>query len=291
MLSSIYIIGGPTASGKSDYALELAKSHNGEIVNGDSMQLYEHLHILTARPSNLQDIPHHLYGVLKGNEISSLGWWYETASRVIEDILSRGKTPIVVGGTGLYLRALTQGISPMPRIPVAIRQEVRQLAKTLCEEDFFTLVRKEDPKIEGILHQNDTQRLTRALEVMRATRKSIQECQGQAQKILNLNCEYFVLLPSREILYQRINDRFIKMIENGALREVEYLLQQNIDPQSPILKAVGVPELAAYLQGQIPLEVAILQGQQATRRYAKRQMTWFANQAPEAHRMVWPTIE
>ena len=290
-MSDIYIIGGPTASGKSDYAIHLAHQIGGEIVNGDSMQLYCHLQTLTARPTDLQDIPHHLYGVLKGNQISSLGWWYEAACRVIEDILSRGKTPIVVGGTGLYLRALTQGISPMPHIPEATRQEVRHLARTLCEEDFFKLVLKEDPKIEGILHQNDTQRLTRALEVMRTTRKSIQECQGQVQKILNLNCEYFVLLPSREILYQRINDRFISMIENGALREVEYLLQQNIDSQSPILKAVGVPELVAHLEEKIALELAILQGQQATRRYAKRQMTWFANQAPEAHRMVWPILE
>jgi len=290
-VSDTYIIGGPTASGKSDYALHLAKQVDGEIVNGDSMQLYSHLHSLTARPTDLQGIPHHLYGVLKGNQISSLGWWYEEASRVIEDILSRGKTPIVVGGTGLYLRALTQGISPMPHIPQAIRQEVRHLSERLSEEDFFMIVIKEDPKIEGILHQNDTQRLTRALEVMRATHKSIQQCQGQTQKILNLNCEYFVLLPSREILYQRINNRFVEMIEKGALREVEYLLQQNIDPQSPILKAVGVPELAAYLQGEITLEVAILQGQQATRRYAKRQITWFTNQVPEARLMQWPTRE
>jgi tRNA dimethylallyltransferase len=284
--SGIYIIGGPTASGKSAYALDLAKRVEGEIINGDSMQLYSHLHILTARPTDIQNIPHHLYGVLSGNQISSLGWWYEEACKVIKDVQSRGKTPIVVGGTGLYLRALVDGISPIPDIPEPIRQEARYLAHTLSEEQFFELVLKEDPKIQGMLHQNDTQRLTRALEVVRATQMSILDCQGQSKKILDLNCQYFVLLPSRDVLYQRINDRFIWMVENGAGTEVEHLLKQNITPDSPILKAVGVPELTAYLQGQLTLEEAVLQGQQSTRRYAKRQTTWFTRQVPKAQVIV-----
>lgn len=278
----IYIVGGPTASGKSAFALDLAKRVDGEIINADSMQLYHHLHILTARPTDLHDIPHHLYGVLQGNEISSLGWWYEAACDTIREIQRRGKIPIVVGGTGLYLRALTCGLSAIPEIPDAIRQEARRLAQTLSEEDFFALVVREDPKIQGVLHQNDTQRLTRALEVIRATHISIQDCQGQPKKILDLNYQYFVLLPLRDVLYQRINDRFVWMVENGALKEVGDLLQQNIDLTSPILKAVGVPELTAYLQGHLSLEEAIIQGQQSTRRYAKRQITWFTRQVPEA---------
>lgn len=278
----IYIIGGPTASGKSDFAIDLAKRVGGEIINGDSMQLYRHLHILTARPTDMQDIPHHLYGILQGNEISSLGWWYEAACKVIEDIQARGKTPIVVGGTGLYLRALTQGLSLIPKIPDVIRQEARHLAQILSEEEFFALVIREDPKIQGVIHQNDTQRLTRALEVVRATQASIQDCQGQPKKILNLNYQYFVLLPPRDVLYQRINDRFVGMVENGALKEVDDLLQRNIDPASPILKAVGVPELTDYLKGRLSLDQAIVQGQQSTRRYAKRQTTWFTRQVPEA---------
>lgn len=278
---SLYIIGGPTASGKSAFAIDLAKRVNGEIINGDSMQAYSHLHILTARPTDME-IPHHLYGVLQGNEQGSVGWWYCAASTVIQAIRVRGKTPIVVGGTGLYLRALTHGLSPIPEIPDAIRQEARRLAQTLSEIEFFALVCREDPKIQGVLPPQDTQRLTRALEVIRATHTSIQDYQGQSQKLLDLNYEYVVLLPSREVLYQRINDRFVWMVENGALKEVEGLLQQNIDLGSPIFKAVGVPELANYLKGQTSLEQAIAQGQQSTRRYAKRQITWFTHQAPEA---------
>lgn len=282
MSSSIYIIGGPTASGKSDYALDLVKRVDGEIINGDSMQTYSHLHILTARPKEMHGIPHYLYGALEGDQIGSLGWWYEEACKVIKDVQSRGKVPIVVGGTGLYLRALTRGLSPVPEIPESIRQETRHLAQTLSEEDFFKLVTREDPKVKEVLHPNDTQRLTRALEVMRTTHTSIQDCQGQPKKILNLEYQYVVLLPSRDVLYQRINDRFIWMVENGALKEVEDLLSKNIDPDSPILKAVGVPELTEYLRGQLSLDQAISQGQQSTRRYAKRQTTWFTRQVPEA---------
>jgi tRNA dimethylallyltransferase len=282
MSSDVYIIGGPTASGKSDYALDLAKRIDGEIINGDSMQLYSHLHILTARPTEMQSTPHHLYGVLGGGQISSMGWWYATACEVIQDVWNRGKTPIVVGGTGLYLRTLTKGLSPMPDIPEPIRQEARSLSQTLSEEGFFELVTREDPKIKGVLHPNDTQRLARALEVMRATHTSIQDSQGQPQKILDFEYQYVVLLPPRDVLYQRINDRFIWMVENGALREVEDLLAQNINLESPILKAVGVPELTEYLKGDMSLEQAISQGQQSTRRYAKRQTTWFTRQVPEA---------
>lgn len=282
MSTDIYIIGGPTASGKSDYALDLARKLNGEIINGDSMQLYGHLHILTARPTDLEGIPHHLYGVLKANEISSLWWWYQAACKVIEDVRAQGKMPIVVGGTGLYLRALTQGVSPVPDIPEAIRKETRDLATSLSEEDFYSLVVKEDPKVQGVLHQNDTQRLTRALEVARGAQKSIIDCQGQPQKILDLSFQYFVLLPRREVLYERINHRFVEMVENGAVAEVENLLKANIDPESPILRAVGVPELTDYLQGRLTLEQAITIGQQSTRRYAKRQTTWFTRQVPTA---------
>lgn len=282
MSSGIYIIGGPTASGKSDFALDLAKRVEGEIINGDSMQLYSHLHILTARPRETLGIPHHLYGVLKDDQISSLGWWYEAACKVIQGVQMRGKVPIVVGGTGLYLRALTQGLSPIPAIPDIIRQEARHLAQTLSEEDFYALVAGEDPKIKGILHQNDTQRLTRALEVVRATQVSIQDCQGQPKKIIDLKYQYFVILLPRDVLYQRIDDRFVWMIENGALKEVEDLLKKHINPDSPILKAVGVPELTDYLKGRISLDQAIAQGQQSSRRYAKRQTTWFTRQVPEA---------
>jgi tRNA dimethylallyltransferase len=276
----IYIVGGPTASGKSDFALDLARRYEGEVINGDSMQLYSHLSILTARPSELCGIPHHLYGVLQGNAIGSMAWWYQEACRVIEEVAARGKTPIVVGGTGLYLRSLTYGLSPIPEIPEAIRQEARHLAQTLSPEDFFAHVAQADPKITGAIHPNDTQRLTRAFEVVQATGRSIRDCQGNLEKKLDLDYGYLVLLPPRAVLYQRINERFVRMIERGALGEVENLLAQNINPGSPILKAVGVSEIDQYLKGFITLEDAISLGQQATRHYAKRQMTWFTRQVP-----------
>jgi len=286
MTSSIYIIGGPTASGKSDYAVNLAKQINGEIINADSMQLYSHLCILTARPINLQNISHHLYGILQGNQISSVGWWYEKACDAIQD----GKTPVVVGGTGLYLHALTDGLSPIPEIPQVIRQEVRRLAQTLDDKDFFTLVSREDPKIQSVLHPHDTQRLTRALEVIWTTQQSIQDWQKQSQKKLKLKCEYIILLPPRNILYQWINNRFVKMIENGAIEEVKALLAQHIDPSSPILKAVGVPELKEYLQASLSLDQAIALGQQSTRRYAKRQITWFTHQVAKSNHTITKVI-
>jgi tRNA dimethylallyltransferase len=279
----LYIVGGPTASGKSDYAIDLARRCEGEIINGDSMQLYSHLSVLTARPAQTYGIPHHLYGALQGNQISSVAWWYQEACRVIQEVAARGKIPIIVGGTGLYLRSLTHGLSPMPEIPEAIRQEARYLAQTLSTENFFAHVTQIDPKIMGAIHPNDTQRLTRAYEVAQATGISIRECQGKAEKILDLNYKYYVLLPPRAILYQRINERFIQMIEKGAIQEVESLLAQNINPDSPILKAVGVTEITRYLKGYISLEKAIEHGQQATRHYAKRQTTWFTRQAQGAH--------
>ena len=278
----IYIVGGPTASGKSDFAIDIAKRYDGEIINGDSMQLYSHLSILTARPSEMYDIPHHLYGVLQGNEISSVAWWHQEACRVIEEVAARGKTPIVVGGTGLYLRSLTHGLSPIPEIPEAIRQEARQLAQSLSPEDFFAHVAQADPKIRGAIHPNDTQRLTRAFEVIQATGTSIRDCQGNAEKRLNLDYEYLVLLPPRPVLYQRINDRFVQMVEKGALQEVKNILAQKINLDSPILKAVGVSEIDQYLKGSITLEEAVSLGQQASRHYAKRQITWFTRQVLDA---------
>lgn len=276
----IYIIGGPTASGKSAYAIDLAREKNGEIINGDSMQVYDHLHILTARPKDDEGIFHHLYGVLEGNQIGSLGWWYEKTCEIIQEVQGRGKVPIVVGGTGLYLRALTQGISAMPEVPETIRQEARTLAATLPEEAFYDYVLEKDPRIQGVLHQNDTQRLTRALEVVLATQTSILDIQGNPQKHLSLSYEYHVMTVPRETLYQRINDRFVWMVENGAIQEVEALRSQDITSDSPILKAVGVPELLGYLDGQQTLDQAIILGQQSTRQYAKRQITWFSRQVP-----------
>ena len=278
MLPRIFIIGGPTASGKSWLALDLARRLNGEIINGDSMQAYSPLPILTAQPASGSDIPHHLYGVLSADETGSVAWWYENACKTIRDIVDRGKVPIVVGGTGLYLRTLTHGLSVIPEIPLSIRAQVRDTAKKLGKEQFYALVCHEDPKIKDTLFPNDTQRLCRALEVIRATQVSLVTHQNISHKIMEVDAQRFILLPLRSLLYERINSRFRKMVEEGALEEVKKLMSLNPSEASPLSKAIGVPELKAYLNGEISLEVAISMGQQSTRHYAKRQITWFTRQ-------------
>lgn len=280
----VIIIGGPTASGKSAFALDLAHQNDGEIINADSMQVYSHLQILTARPTleECGSIPHHLYGVLQGDEIGSVAWWYDQACDIIQDVHQRGKMPIIVGGTGLYLRTLTQGLSAIPTIPHDIRSFVHETARSLPKEEFYTFVLKRDPLIEGNLRQNDTQRLSRALEVVLATKTSIRQFQGKDVLKLPLEAKSYVLSPPRDRLYDQINQRFKLMIDQGATQEVERLLKMSLPSHCPILKAVGVPEISRYLQNEITLDEAISLAQQSTRRYAKRQMTWFRNQMAEA---------
>jgi tRNA dimethylallyltransferase len=281
------IIGGPTASGKSHLAVELADCINGEIINGDSMQLYAHLPILTAQPLFPQPIPHHLYSVLTGCEInsqtSSAAWWYTTACGIIKNILERGRIPIITGGTGLYLHALSHGLSLIPEIPESIRLDVRHQVLTLDKKKFFDMVTAEDPLMKDRVNLNDSQRLARALEVIRTTRLSIVHYWQNRKKIIDLNTQYYVVMPPRPVLYERINRRFTVMVKQGALEEVRNLLKLDISSCSPLLKAIGVLELKAFLEGTITLDKAIQQGQQSTRHYAKRQITWFSKQVPHAH--------
>jgi tRNA dimethylallyltransferase len=277
------IIGGPTASGKSALALKIAQDLKGEIINADSMQVYNHLPILTACPP-LEDydrIPHHLYGVLSGSNRGSVGWWYEEACYCIQEVHHRGKTPVIVGGTGLYLKALTHGISPIPAIQSDIRQRVVEMMETLSRQDFHDYVTFQDPKIRGKFAVNDAQRLSRALEVFLQTGQSIIDFQGKAEKKLSLDYRYYVLIPNRDVLKQRINSRLETMIQQGALTEVQQLISLGLPPSFPIMKAVGAPELTAYLTGTLTLEEAITQAQQSTQQYAKRQVTWFRHQSPE----------
>jgi len=290
----LIIIAGPTASGKSQLAVELARHLNGEIVNGDSMQVYGHLVILTAQPkeTDLKAVPHHLYGVLKQDEIGSVAWWCSEASARIKAIHQAGKIPIVVGGTGLYLNALLYGLSEIPSIPDDIRQMVRLKQQQMSKEDFYQEVISQDSKLVGALHPSDRQRLMRALEVMLVTGKSIKDWQHQSIKHLDLNPFVIGINIPRALLYQRINQRVLTMIEEGALKEVEALSLRNLPVDHPIRKALGVPEFAAYLKGTLSLEEAIALVQQASRNYAKRQMTWFRNQMVSAITLEeWPTEE
>lgn len=274
---SVLVIHGPTASGKSATALQLAQKFNAEIINGDSMQVYGHLEILTARPTaaDCAQVPHHLYGVLHGNERGSLGWWYEQACQTIETIHARGKLPIVVGGTGLYLRALSQGISRIPDISDQTREAVRALGG---ESNLYDRVLRCDPQIAGVLRPQDSQRLLRAMEVMMETGKSIYQWQKENHKIATYNIHALAIIPDRAVLYQRINDRLLIMAKTGGIEEVKKLLDQHIRADSPIMKAVGVPEFTQFIQGHLSMDQAINKAQQATRNYAKRQLTWLRHQ-------------
>lgn len=272
------IITGPTASGKSQAAIELALKVGGEIINADSMQLYDHLPILTACPSAEDHaiVPHHLYGILRDDQISSAGWWVQIVEKIISQIQGRGAIPIIVGGTGMYLQALTEGLSPIPDIPQNIRETARQKSQ---EEDFFTHVCSLDPQVSKNLKAGDLQRLTRALEVILFTGKSLFEWQKESRIPSPYVYEKYVILPDRKELYDRINNRFNQMIERGAIDEVEALMNRPVLPASPILRAVGVEEITYYLQGHFSKDQMIKLGQQSSRHYAKRQLTWLRTQS------------
>lgn len=276
----VIILTGPTASGKTALALQMAQDVRGEIINADSMQLYQHLTILTACPSATEkaQIPHHLYQVLGDHDISSAGWWVGQAIKKINSVLDRNHIPIIVGGTGMYLRSLTDGISPIPDIPVDIREQARLLAQ---EPGFYQRVVAMDPLIAGKLKENDLQRLTRAYEVKLATNRSIIDWQQDKPQPLPCHFEKIALAPERNWLHGRISHRLNLMIEAGALDEVKNLLARSVRPDSPILRAVGFKELAAYIQGKINLDQAIDLAKIATRQYAKRQMTWIRGQAKD----------
>lgn len=272
------IVAGPTASGKSALALDLAHRLNGEVINADSLQVYSHLKILTARPDNQEEgIPHHLYGFLSDDEKCTAALWVQKAVDCILEIKNKGKLPILTGGTGLYLWALTRGIAPIPEVSEATQKMV-DAALEKYGRSFYDYVVSQDPHIAQHFHANDYQRLGRALGVFLETNKSIAHWQQETKPLLDLQHLWCVLEPDRPQLYERINQRFNKMIKAGAIDEVKHLQSLHLSPDHTIYKAIGVQELEKYLQGTCSLENAVEEAQQATRQYAKRQMTWFRNQ-------------
>jgi tRNA dimethylallyltransferase len=288
MLPPIVIVGGPTASGKSALALRVAEAFGGAVVNADSMQVYRDLAVLTARPgpAELARAPHLLYGVLDGGELCSAARWRALALEAIADASAAGRLPILTGGTGLYLRALLHGLAEIPEIPEAVRAEARALHAQEGGDAFRGRLAAVDPEAAKRLPAGDTQRLIRAYEVVVATRKTLREWQSEQQRASDVGPVLaLTLLPPRPLLYAAADHRFAAMVKVGALAEVRRLVDRRLDPALPVMKAVGVPELARHLAGEIALEEAIRLGQQATRRYAKRQYTWFRHQLPEAHRI------
>jgi tRNA dimethylallyltransferase len=272
------LIAGPTASGKSAAALALAKRLGGTVINADSMQVYRELAVLTARPSveDESGVPHRLYGTVPAAEAYSVGRWVEDASKAVAAAEAEGRVPILAGGTGLYFKALLEGLAPVPGIPPEIRKFWRERKAALGAEGLYRELRARDPAMAARLEPTDPQRLVRALEVVDATGLSLAEWQGgettpalSPDAVLRL-----VVAPEREELYAAIDARFDAMIAAGAVDEVRRLLALGLDPGLPVMRAHGVRELAAYLRGECGLDAAIAKAKTETRRYAKRQMTW-----------------
>lgn len=280
-MKPVICIAGPTASGKSNWAVELAKNVDGEIINADSMQVYSHLHILTARPDEAEmgSIPHHLFGHVPPNVQYSTGIWLKEAVEAIIECLSRHKTPILVGGTGLYFKALTEGLAEIPT-PTSI---AIQKAEGLLDEGFEALrqaAQEIDPQATEKVLGNDPQRLTRIVSVGLGTDKTLSDWRRETKPIIPENYWQGVLLmPERQQLYERINSRYEKMLEAGGLKEAEALKMLGLDPKLPAMKAIGVPPLIDYLSGKISYEDAVFRAKRDTRRFAKRQFTWFRGQA------------
>ena len=288
MKRSALVIAGPTASGKSALALDLAIQFGGEVINADAMQIYRDLKIVTARPSS-QDtdrVPHHLYGTVDGADAWSAGHFARAAGALVDDILKRDRVPIVCGGTGLWIKALTDGLSPIPDVSEAIVDEARARLEEVGLTSFREEVLTADPAMAGLRPQ-DTQRHLRAWAVHRATGKGLSVWQSApSERVTEADFLPFVLLPPREVLYARCNERFVSMMQSGAREEVEALLARGLSPHLPVMKAVGVPEIMGLLEGRIDHETCIAEAQQATRRLAKRQMTWLRGQTPN-----WPCYD
>ncbi len=283
------LIMGPTASGKSALALALAERVGGEIVNADSMQVYRDFRVLTARPTPEEErrAPHHLYGHVDAAENYSTGRWLADALAVIEAIRTRGGTPILTGGTGLYFKALTQGLADIPAADPEVRAALRARAEREGPAALHAELSARDPIAAARLEPNDAPRILRALEVLDTTGESISTLQANTKPALAAD-EWagIALTPPREALYASINARFETMLEAGALEEVRALAARTLDPALPAMKAHGAPALMAHLRGELSLEAAAEIAKRDTRRYAKRQFTWIANQMSD-----WPCVD
>jgi tRNA dimethylallyltransferase len=282
---SIILIAGPTASGKSALALALAEKYRGTIVNADSMQVYRDLHIITARPTPDEEalVPHRLYGHVDAAENYSVGRWCNEAAAALAEAGKSRETAIIVGGTGLYFNALTRGLARMPPVPAEIRDAVRGRLAGEGVAALYAELAARDPLAAARLKPNDRARVTRALEVALATGRSIFDWQADNKPaIVDLSRAAKVfLLPARDALLRRIDERFDAMMAAGALAEVRALAARKLNPALPAMKAHGVPWLIRHLAGAVTLADAVEHAKLETRQYTKRQATWFRNQLPQ----------
>ncbi|MGD0640393.1 MAG: tRNA (adenosine(37)-N6)-dimethylallyltransferase MiaA [Roseiarcus sp.] len=279
------LIAGPTASGKSAVALALADRTGGTIVNADSMQVYRDLRVLTARPSEADErqAPHRLFGEIDGAENFSVGRWLERAKAILAENAGRPAPILFVGGTGLYFRALTQGLSDIPRVPETVRAAVRADAEGEPTPSLHARLATRDPLTAAGLRPSDRQRILRALEVVAATGRPLAEFHGarEAPPLAARQWAGLFLAPERAALNARIAARFAAMLREGALDEVDALMRRGLDPALPVMRAHGVPHLIAHLRGELSLADAAEFAVRDTRRYAKRQFTWARHQMPD----------
>lgn len=288
-LQPALVIFGPTASGKTALAVRLAKLHGAAtIINADSMQVYKALPILTACPTDAekQGVPHRLFAWLDAALPCSVALWLEAARIAIYETWQEGRLPIIVGGTGMYIKSLLHGIAPIPEISSATRAQVRGMEHAAAHAYLQT----HDPAMAAKLEPGDSQRIARAVEVHMQTGKSLAYWQAQPPipPVPQARFYRFTLSLARDLLYARCNERLDRMVEKGALDELESLLARNLPVDLPAMRAVPIPELAHYLRGEWPLEKALEKAKQATRNYAKRQITWQRHQLADAPTIAYP---
>lgn len=281
--SLITLLAGPTASGKSRRALEMAQRTGAVIINADSQQLYADLQVLSARPSSEEEAlaEHQLYGVADAGEAWSVGRWCRAVMPVLADLATEGRPALLVGGTGLYFTALTTGLADIPDVPVEVRDAAGAAFDADGEADFRHRLARVDPAAEARIEAGDRQRLTRAWAVARHTGRALSDWTADTTPLLPPGSwTGLVVEPERKALYANCDLRVAQMVEAGALDEVRALVARGLDPALPAMKAVGVREFAAHLAGETTLAAAVEATRQATRNYAKRQLTWFRNQTP-----------
>ncbi|AXV15546.1 tRNA (adenosine(37)-N6)-dimethylallyltransferase MiaA [Neorhizobium sp. SOG26] len=284
------LITGPTASGKSALAVEVAKHVGGVVINADSMQVYDTLKVLTARPSeeDMQGVPHFLYGHVPATRTYSTGEWLREVTPLLETLKGEGRMPVIVGGTGLYFKALTGGLSDMPEISQDTRCAVRLRLREQGAPALHAALSERDPEAARSLQPTDGQRIVRALEVLEETGTSLLAFQERRGPLIvdPARATKLVVLPDRAVLHERINQRFQRMMESGALDEVRALLAKEPAADAPVMKAIGVREIAEMLEGRMTPDEVVERCSALTRQYAKRQMTWFRNQMDQTWRRV-----
>jgi tRNA dimethylallyltransferase len=276
------LIAGPTASGKSAMAICIAQALDGVVINTDSMQVYGDLRIISARPGPEEEatVPHRLFGMVDGAVNFSVGAYVDAVRVVLAEVQEQGRLPVLVGGTGLYFKALTEGLSQIPPVSDAVREVVRARCDGRGTDELYRDLLAVDPVMAARLRPTDRLRIMRALEVQAQTGESLSVFQGQRQPgpLDGLPLTRLFLTPERDLIRARIDSRFTAMMQAGALDEVAALRERRLDPMLPVMRAHGVPGLIAHLDGNLSLDEAIARGQADTRAYAKRQMTWFRHQ-------------